>query len=120
MTLPYLRLHIITQTGNDASHAEGHTGESLILIHRDHIVSIRPIKMSWRGEVILGYWVRLTNGKKYKAVRVPSEIIDMMNADLGLGAPQFLDLDGQPGAGHEILIPRAVQQEDERKDQSFS
>lgn len=46
-----------------------------ILINPDHIISIKPIKMTTtKREIIDGYWIRLTNGKKYKAIRVPESI----------------------------------------------
>lgn len=46
-----------------------------ILINPNHIVSIKPIKMTTSDRNIIdGYWVRLTNGKKYKAIQVPEAI----------------------------------------------
>ncbi len=46
-----------------------------ILINPDHIVSIKPIKMTTsERNIIDGYWVRLTNGKKYKAIQIPEAI----------------------------------------------
>lgn len=46
-----------------------------IVINASHIVSIKPIKMTTsKRDIIDGYWVRLSNGKKYKAIQVP-EII---------------------------------------------
>jgi hypothetical protein len=45
-----------------------------ILLNEDHIVSIKPIKMRTDDSILEGYWIRLTNGKKYKAIQVPAEI----------------------------------------------
>ena len=46
-----------------------------ILINQDHIVSIKPIKMTTTDRNIIdGYWLRLSNGKKYKAIQVPEVV----------------------------------------------
>jgi hypothetical protein len=49
-----------------------------ILINSDHIVSIKPIKMTTSNrDIIDGHWLRLTNGKKYKTTQMPQEIKDL-------------------------------------------
>jgi len=49
--------------------------EQVILINKNHIVSIKPINiMLSEGEVLKGYWIRNSNGKKYKATQIPSEV----------------------------------------------
>lgn len=54
-----------------------------ILINLSHIISIKPIKMTTTDmRVIEGYWIRLTNGKKYKAVKIPDSINDFFNETL--------------------------------------
>lgn len=59
------------------------TGESNILLNLGHIISIKPIKMTSKGhKVIDGFWLRLSNGKKYKATRIPSEIKAIFNDSL--------------------------------------
>lgn len=45
-----------------------------MLINSDHIVSIKPIKIQFAGNVIQGYWVRTSTGKKYKATQIPLEL----------------------------------------------
>lgn len=42
-----------------------------LLINTDHIVSLKPIKMVVDEKLVLGYWIRTTNGKKYRAVEIP-------------------------------------------------
>ena len=54
---------------------------SPILINIDHIVSIRPINIRTADDPIKGYWIRLVNGKKYKAVEIPHEISALFQAD---------------------------------------
>jgi hypothetical protein len=57
--------------------------ENIILLNTDQIVSIRPIKISTKSQkVIDGFWIRLTNGKKYKATRVPEIISAIFNESL--------------------------------------
>lgn len=54
-----------------------------ILINPSHIVSIKSIKMTTADlRVIEGYWIRLTNGKKYKAVKIPDSIKDVFSVNL--------------------------------------
>ena len=54
-----------------------------ILINPSHIVSIKPIKMTTTDlRVIEGYWIRLTNGKKYKAIKIPDSIKDVFSEHL--------------------------------------
>ncbi|MBD67085.1 MAG: hypothetical protein CME62_17925 [Halobacteriovoraceae bacterium] len=54
-----------------------------ILINLEHIVSIKPIKMTTeRRDVIDGYWIRLSNGKKYRAIQIPEFIQDKFNEEL--------------------------------------
>ncbi len=49
--------------------------EQAILFNRNHIVSIKPINiLVSEGDVLKGYWIRTTNGKKYKATNIPADI----------------------------------------------
>lgn len=50
-----------------------------ILFNVDHIVSLKPIKFVYREVVIDGFWIRLTNGKKYRAVKIPEELGSMFD-----------------------------------------
>ena len=45
-----------------------------ILFNVNHVVSIKPIKIILGDSIIDGYWIRLTNGKKYKATDIPFEL----------------------------------------------
>jgi len=54
-----------------------------MLINIQHIVSIKPIKLSTSDrDVIDGYWIRLSNGKKYRAIQVPSMILNSLDTDI--------------------------------------
>ena len=57
------------------SHNEAQQKDEIvdILLNTNHIVSIKPIKMSTNDQqVIEGFWIRLSNGKKYKAIQMAS------------------------------------------------
>ncbi|MAX66625.1 MAG: hypothetical protein QF441_13220 [Bacteriovoracaceae bacterium] len=67
-------------TRNEAQQIDEKTN---ILINLEHIVSVKPIKLSTaKREVIDGYWIRLSNGKKYRAIQVPKLILEELNQDL--------------------------------------
>ena len=48
------------------------------LLNLDHIVSIKPINILIRGNLHKGYWIRLSNGKKYRALEIPKELDAMV------------------------------------------
>ena len=50
-----------------------------ILFNIDHIVSVKPIKIVLSDGILNGYWIRLTNGKKYKATEVPNKLKNMLS-----------------------------------------
>ena len=45
-----------------------------ILLNLDHIISVKPINIVVEQGVIQGYWIRMSNGKKYRAMEVPLSI----------------------------------------------
>ncbi len=54
-----------------------------ILINLEHIISVKPIKMSTTNrDIIDGYWIRLSNGKKYRAIQVPKIILSNLEESL--------------------------------------
>jgi hypothetical protein len=52
-----------------------------MLINLDHVISVKPIKMVVDDKVLEGFWIRTSNGKKYRAVQIPKELIDLLNDD---------------------------------------
>lgn len=46
-----------------------------VLFNLDHIVSIKPIRISTANNLVNGFWIRTTNGKKYKATKIPSDLL---------------------------------------------
>ncbi len=52
-----------------------------LLINTDHIVSLKPIRMVVEEKLVMGYWIRTTNGKKYRAVEIPAELKSILEKD---------------------------------------
>ena len=62
---------------NEAYQVQDHVE---MIINLDHIVSVKPIKMAIPDQLVIeGYWLRLSNGKKYKAVTIPLELINILD-----------------------------------------
>ena len=49
-----------------------------ILINEDHLVSVKPIKMMINDHLLDGYWIRTSNGKKYRAIEIPQELNELL------------------------------------------
>lgn len=45
-----------------------------ILLNLDHIISIKPIRIVTENGVIFGHWIRMSNGKKYRATKIPDNL----------------------------------------------
>ncbi|MCB9063086.1 MAG: hypothetical protein H6622_16300 [Halobacteriovoraceae bacterium] len=54
------------------------TAEEVALLNVDHIVSIKPIKIMLNEDLIDGYWLRMSNGKKYRCSSVPDAIMKFL------------------------------------------
>ena len=52
-----------------------------LLINGDHIISLKPIRMVVEEKLVRGYWIRTTNGKKYRAVEIPNRLKDLLEED---------------------------------------
>ena len=50
-----------------------------MLINLDHLVSVKPINVPTAEGVVKAYWLRLANGKKYKAIQIPEELASMLD-----------------------------------------
>jgi hypothetical protein len=56
-------------------------GEVTILFNLSHIISIKPIKINRPDKVIDGYWIRTTNGKKYRALSIPESLLSLLEGN---------------------------------------
>ncbi len=45
-----------------------------LLINTEHIISLKPIRMVVDEKLVMGYWIRTSNGKKYRAVEIPETL----------------------------------------------
>lgn len=54
-----------------------------MLINLDHLVSVKPINVPTSDGVVKAYWLRLSNGKKYKATEIPEELAQMLESEVG-------------------------------------
>ena len=70
-----------------------------LLLNIEHIISIKPIKMVIEEQVVEGYWIRTTNGKKYRAVEIPSELLALLDdedkLDTSLGVKSSVENQAQ-------------------------
>lgn len=57
----------------------GTEGEEIeVLFNLDHIISIKPIRISRPDKLLNGFWIRTTNGKKYRASSIPDELLHII------------------------------------------
>lgn len=58
--------------------ANGSESEVEVLFNLDHIVSIKPIRISRPDKLLNGFWIRTTGGKKYRASKIPDELLGII------------------------------------------
>ncbi len=73
----------------------GGDGEVEVLFNLDHIVSIKPIRISRPDKLLNGFWIRTTNGKKYRASKIPDELLNIIGQKYQ-GSVTTADSDEQP------------------------
>lgn len=49
-----------------------------VLFNLDHIISIKPIRIAGPDKLINGFWIRTTNGKKYRAAVIPDDLLSII------------------------------------------
>ncbi len=54
------------------------SSEVEVLFNLDHIVSIKPIRISRPDKLLNGFWIRTTNGKKYRASNIPDDLLEII------------------------------------------
>ncbi len=52
-----------------------------LLINTEHIISLKPIRMVVDEKLVLGFWIRTSNGKKYRAVEIPESLRATLGTD---------------------------------------
>ncbi len=77
------------QSGSDMEEVE-------VLFNLDHIISIKPIRISSPDKLLNGFWIRTTNGKKYRASRIPQEILSVIGEEYQGPVNIALEAEDQP------------------------
>ena len=77
--MDFLKFTILAEKDHQSFDGE----EETILVNSDHIVSLKPIQMVVDETLIQGLWLRLSNGKKYRVIKAPSEITQKLGLELG-------------------------------------
>lgn len=67
-----------------------------VLFNLDHIISIKPIRISRPDKLLNGFWIRTTNGKKYHASKIPDELLEVIGEKYQGAINLPLDSDEQP------------------------
>lgn len=67
-----------------------------VLINLDHIVSIKPIRIARPDRLLNGFWIRTTNGKKYRASKIPDSLLNIIGEKYQGTVNISLDSDEQP------------------------
>jgi hypothetical protein len=67
-----------------------------VLFNLDHIISIKPIRISRSDKLINGFWIRTTNGKKYRASKIPDELLGIIGEKYQGIVNLVTDTDEQP------------------------
>mgnify|MGYP006359733649 CR=1 FL=1 len=72
------------------------TEEVEVLFNLDHIISIKPIRISRPDKLLNGFWIRTTNGKKYRASKIPDELLGVIGEKYQGQVNIPVDSDEQP------------------------
>ncbi len=67
-----------------------------VLFHLDHIISIKPIRISRMDKILNGFWIRTSNGKKYRASKIPDELVNIIGEKYQGIVNIIADSDEQP------------------------
>ena len=78
--MTFYKFTIIKESKSQDPSAPSAEQEEANLINSQHIVSIKPIRVVLKENLFEGYWIRLSNGKKYRALDVPIELKNLLDA----------------------------------------
>ncbi len=67
-----------------------------VLFNLDHIISIKPIRISRADKLLNGFWIRTSNGKKYRASKIPDELLGIIGEKYQGAVNLSPDSDEQP------------------------
>lgn len=49
-----------------------------VLFNLNHIISIKPIRIAKADKLLNGFWIRTSNGKKYRASKIPDDLLKII------------------------------------------
>lgn len=90
--MKFRKFNILDTKGAGSSDTE----EVEILFNLDHIISIKPIRISRPDKLLNGFWIRTTNGKKYRASKIPDDLLEIIGEKYQGSVNIALDADEQP------------------------
>jgi hypothetical protein len=67
-----------------------------VLFNLDHIISIKPIRIARSDKLLNGFWIRTSNGKKYRASKIPDELLGIIGEKYQGTVNITADSDEQP------------------------
>lgn len=74
-----------------------------LLINTAHIISLKPIRMVVEDRLVQGYWIRTSNGKKYRAVEIPASIKATLELDESEKSGPLLNVLSDEPSQNELL-----------------
>ncbi len=90
--MKFRKFSILDMKSTGAASAE----EVEVLFNLDHIISIKPIRISRPDKLINGFWIRTTNGKKYRASKIPDDLLEIIGEKYQGSVNITIDPDEQP------------------------
>ncbi len=66
-------------TSKNTSNVESEEIE--VLFNLNHLVSIKPIRIVRSDKILNGFWIRTSNGKKYRATAIPNELLELIGEE---------------------------------------
>lgn len=90
--MKFRKFNILDTKGSGA----GDTEEVEVLFNLDHIISIKPIRISRPDKLLNGFWIRTTNGKKYRASKIPDDLLEVIGEKYQGAVNIALETDEQP------------------------
>ncbi len=91
--MPFLKFTIL----NPKDQTTARETEVEMLINPDHIISVKPIRIASPDRLINGFWIRTSNGKKYKAVKIPAEMLKTIGEQYASPINVNIDMDDVDG-----------------------
>jgi hypothetical protein len=90
--MKFRKFIILSSKGSSSNDAD----EVEVLFNLDHIVSIKPIRIARPDKLLNGFWIRTSNGKKYRASKIPDELVEIIGEKYQGQVNIALDSEEQP------------------------